>query len=449
MISTSAPGRGEADPAIVAEALAAVDPAPGTDPVEQRLAQWFRARPRLGRRERQNLSDVLYRVLRHRRLYEALARSRALSAAGAGPPAGPVPDPRTLARLAIERADTDPAALIAAVEAETGPLPPAWRLSLPDWLWQRLVADEGEERALAIGLGSLAIAPTDLRVNGLRARPDAARAALAAAGIVARPIAGLPLGLRIDGRVALESLPAFRAGAFERQDAGSQRIVAIAAPRRGQTVVDFCAGAGGKTLAMAAAMRNQGRILAFDRSDARLERLRERCRRAGVTIVTTMRIDDEHDARLDRYRERADLVLVDAPCSGTGTLRRDPGRKWQLQPDGLPEQADRQFSILCAASRLVGRGGRLVYATCSVLRQENEDVIGRFDAAATESALQSPRPTSSYPGGPVSPPVPSRPPFIGSWSAGDPDGVRWTPDRDESDGFYVAVRTRGNAAPLQ
>ncbi len=420
---------------LVAEAFAAIDPAAvaGPDPDDQRLAHWFRARPRLGRRDRLAIADVVFRLLRHRRLYEALARRH-----GGATPA----DRQLLARLAVDYDDPDPQALIARVETETGALPPAERLSLPDWLWACLVRDEGQDRAFALALGSLQAAPTDIRVNVLKARPEAVQRLLGEAGIDAQPIAGLPQALRIDRRVALELLPAFRDGAFERQDAGSQRICAFAAPRRGQIVVDFCAGAGGKTLAMAALMRNQGRILAFDRSAARLERLRERCRRAGVTIVVPLRIDDEGDPRLVRYRDRADLVLVDAPCSGTGTLRRDPGRKWRLQEHDISHYARRQSSIVAAAARLVRPGGRLVYASCSLLRCENEAVMATFDAEYGRQGLQIAQIAPSSNKERATSPVVLHAPPIGAGVYVGAKEAKWTPDRDGTDGFFVGVRTR-------
>lgn len=475
-------------------------------PAEQRLAHWFRERPAFGRRDRLRIADGVYHLLRHRRLYEALARVRAGQAPGAGSepapglePGAPRPAPQNgLPGLAYAAAlvgasrsvgggigdalaDVDrhrAADLIAAVETESGPLTPAERFSLPDWFWARLVADYDEVRAASLALALLDQAPTDLRVNTLKARPAAVRLALAEAGIEARPIPDLAAGLRIAGRAALETLALFRDGGFERQDAGSQRIVAFAGARRGQTVVDFCAGAGGKTLALAAAMRNQGRILAFDPSDARLERLKERCRRAGVTNVTTHRITDEGDGGLERYVERADLVIVDAPCSGSGTLRRDPGLKWLLQGGDIADQASQQARILAAAARLVAPGGQLVYATCSLFQAENEAVIGDFDrrggagrlqwAPASPSAarqdvsrLAGGRPGSANTGFPpvsrdvkprsaegppqagvdATPPDGKEPPTIGPTVGRRGDEAKWTPDRDSSDGFYAVRRT--------
>ena len=507
--SAAVTGTGQ-DP--VAAALAAVfaeAAAPGGArlPAEQVLSRWFRQRPGLGRRDRGQIADGVYHLLRHRRLHEALARHRGLADAGGpvalvavarslaaqagggrpalGDPGKPVPGGPRAGRGPAAGAEawaTAPAALIARVEAETGPLGPAERFSLPDWLWSRFVAQYGPDRAAAIAEALLTAAPTDLRVNLLRAKVGSVRDALAQAGLPTDLIEGLPHGLRIEGRAPLETLAAFQAGDFERQDAGSQRIVAFAAPRRGQTVIDFCAGAGGKTLAMASMMRNHGRILAFDPSDARLERLRARCTRAGVRIATTYRISGEDDPGLERFRERGDLVLVDAPCSGTGTLRRDPGLKWLLRPKDIDAHAARQRSILAAAASLVAPGGRLVYATCSLLEAENEAVMAAFDRAGGAGRLQwaepapcegqpamaeglpalsegpraiagqeSPtgsdgagRPSASHPTPVVS--CDAKPldgavvPIVGSGVYSGPEEAKWTPDRDKSDGFYVAKR---------
>ncbi|HMN82339.1 MAG TPA: RsmB/NOP family class I SAM-dependent RNA methyltransferase, partial [Burkholderiaceae bacterium] len=239
-------------------------------------------------------------------------------------------------------------------------LPPAVAFSLPDWLFERLVRAWGDEAARAIARSLLQPAPLDLRVNLLKADREQATAALHADGIDARPLALAPTALRVDGKPALERSSAFEAGLVEVQDAGSQVLALLAAPRRGQTVVDFCAGAGGKTLALAALMRSTGQIFACDVSAARLARLKPRLARAGASNVQPFAIDRETDPKLDRLAGRADLVLVDAPCSGTGTLRRNPDLKWRLQEHEIAELQARQLAILRAAARLVKPGGALV-----------------------------------------------------------------------------------------
>ena len=192
----------------------------------------------------------------------------------------------------------------------------------------------------------------------------------------------MPTGLRISGHPGLEQLDLFQQGWFEIQDAGSQRIADACGARRGQLVIDFCAGGGGKALAIAARMRNLGKVLAFDTVEERLARLQPRAARAGVGIIETMRIGGLEDPRLGRYRSRADVVLVDVPCSGTGTLRRSPDAKWRLTPRRMQAHVEEQQAILRAASGLVKPGGVLVYATCSLLREENEAQVERFDGGA-------------------------------------------------------------------
>lgn len=248
--------------------------------------------------------------------------------------------------------------------------PPAVRYSLPDWLWQGIEAAHGDQAA-TLAAHLLLPASIDIRSNLLKGKASALQKHLAAAGIEAVPVPDVPTALRVKGRPALARLPLFEQGWFELQDAGSQAIVESCGARRGAKVIDLCAGAGGKTLALAARMRNQGQMLAFDTEDSRLARLAPRLKRAGVDIVTPMRIGDSADARLARYQGWADLVLVDAPCSGSGTLRRHPDLKWRLQPDDVAHYQQLQRSIVLAALRLLRPGGRLVYATCSLLADEN------------------------------------------------------------------------------
>ncbi|KAG0162142.1 hypothetical protein DFQ30_003098, partial [Apophysomyces sp. BC1015] len=169
-------------------------------------------------------------------------------------------------------------------------------------------------------------------------------------------------------------------GGFEVQDEGSQLLCQLVAPRRGEMVVDFCAGAGGKTLALGAMMRSTGRLYAFDVSDKRLGKLKPRLARSGLSNVHPVVIDSEHDVKIKRLSGKIDRVLVDAPCSGLGTLRRNPDLKWRQSPQSVAELAVKQASILAAAARLIKPGGRLVYATCSLLGDENESVVEQFIA---------------------------------------------------------------------
>ena len=259
--------------------------------------------------------------------------------------------------------------------------PPAARLGLPDWLLERLQAQLGPAELPALAAALHQPAPVDLRVNVLKARRAQARAALQALGLPVVPTPYAPHGLRLPQRTRLAGLAAYEEGWIEVQDEGSQLIVALVGARRGETVVDFCAGAGGKTLALGAQMRDSGRLYAFDTVARRLLALTPRLARAGLTNVVTMLISGENDERLDRLRGKVDRVLVDAPCSGTGTLRRHPELAWRHHPASVAQHAELQRRILTAAARLVRPGGRLVYATCSLLDEENEAVAAAFNAA--------------------------------------------------------------------
>jgi 16S rRNA (cytosine967-C5)-methyltransferase len=224
-------------------------------------------------------------------------------------------------------------------------------------------------------------APLDLRVNVLKTKREAAQAALAAAGIEAVPTPYSPWGLRVQGRPALQKLPLFTGGEIEVQDEGSQLLALLTDAKRGEMVVDFCAGAGGKTLALGAAMRNTGRLYAFDVAGHRLEALKPRLARSGLSNVYPVQIAHERDERIKRLAGKIDRVLVDAPCSGLGTLRRNPDLKWRQSPKAVQELNAKQTAILAGAARLLKPGGRLVYATCSLLASENEAVCAAFVAA--------------------------------------------------------------------
>jgi 16S rRNA (cytosine967-C5)-methyltransferase len=281
-------------------------------------------------------------------------------------------------------------------------LPDKLRHNLPDWLANPLRESLGdgfwplvEELARA--------APLDLRVNAMKAKREEVQAALAEAGITAEPTPYSPWGLRIQGKPALSKLPLFTQGLVEVQDEGSQLLAALVDPKRGEMVVDFCAGAGGKTLALGAAMRNTGRLYAFDVSGHRLESLKPRLARSGLSNVHPAQIAHERDDRIKRLAGKIDRVLVDAPCSGLGTLRRNPDLKWRQSPKALEELQAKQLAILTGAARLLKSGGRLVYATCSLLAQENERVAEAFTAAQGASLCRLMRPARWKPRASINP----------------------------------------------
>jgi 16S rRNA (cytosine967-C5)-methyltransferase len=252
-------------------------------------------------------------------------------------------------------------------------------LDLPDALCDRFIAQWGEPetRALAAALNSPA--PLDLRVNTLRCDREQAAARLAQEGFAFQPTPYSPIGLRRGDRAPVFRTTAFSEGWVEVQDEGSQLIALLVEPKRREMVTDFCAGGGGKTLALGAAMANTGSLYAFDTSAARLKRLSQRIKRAGLDTVRVATIAHENDDRVQRLAGKMDRVLVDAPCTGTGTLRRNPDIKWR--PIDLAPLVAEQQRILTAAATLLKPGGRLVYATCSLLREENDGVTDAFLSA--------------------------------------------------------------------
>ena len=264
---------------------------------------------------------------------------------------------------------------------------PAWvRAEFPEWIEPRLADLFGEELGREMGV-MREEAPVDLRVNTLKGDRDTALGALAKEGFKSEPTPLSPVGLRLPARISLTAQDLFKQGLVEVQDEGSQLVSLLTGAQPGQAVMDFCAGAGGKTLALAATMANKGRLVACDTHAGRSERAVLRLRRAGVHNVTRHVLDGEGDKWLKRQKGTFDRVLVDAPCSGSGTWRRNPDAKWRLSEQGLIELVALQGKILEQASELVKSGGRLVYATCSLLPEENERQVETFLAAHPDFAL--------------------------------------------------------------
>jgi 16S rRNA (cytosine967-C5)-methyltransferase len=345
-------------------------------PADAVLREFFRARRALGARDRAFVAESVYGVLRRRRTVEHLAPGAAprrmllawlVRAAGA-----------SVRELAALTGAQEQAWLADVKRVPLEGLPLAARAELPDWIVERLARQHPEADILAIARGLNAPAPLDLRVNTMRTGRDEALRALAADGIAATPTPHSPDGLRLDGHPPINRHPLFLSGAVEVQDEGSQLLCRLVAPRRGELVVDFCAGAGGKSLALGALMHSTGRIYAFDVSPARLARLKPRLKRSGLSNLFPHAIAGENDTRVKRLAGKIDRVLVDAPCSGLGTLRRNPDLKWRQSPRSVEELGAKQAAILRAAAGLLKPGGRLVYATCSLLQEENEDIVSAF-----------------------------------------------------------------------
>jgi 16S rRNA (cytosine967-C5)-methyltransferase len=310
----------------------------------------------------------------------------------------------------------------------------AVRYNIPDWIDPQLRLSFGanwqaEYKALRKP------APLDMRVNSLKTDRDTARAALAAEQIAAQPSKLSPLGLRAEGRPPLVTGPAFRSGLVEIQDEGSQLVALLAGAKPGMRVVDYCAGAGGKTLAMAAGMANKGAIVACDVSAPRLERAITRLRRAGVHNVTQRLIDASGRKWIKRSAGTFDRVLIDAPCSGTGTWRRNPDARWSLEQNDIDELKAKQAEILATASLLVKPGGRLIYATCSLLPEENEQQIDGFLAAHQDFALV---PLAQAWQDSIGGELPAS--LVESGVRGGT--LHLTPAQHDTDGFFVAILQR-------
>jgi len=254
------------------------------------------------------------------------------------------------------------------------------RHNLPPWLAEALQAQLGDDFwPLVDSLQHTA--GLDVRVNSLHAKRADVQAELEKNGIAVLPTPFSPWGLRMNAKPNLSKLTLFEKGLIEVQDEGSQLLALLLDAKRGDMVADFCAGAGGKTLALGAAMRNTGRLYAFDTSAHRLEALKPRLARSGLSNIHPVAIAHERDDRIKRLRGKMDRVLVDAPCTGLGTLRRNPDLKWRQSPEAVAELTVKQAAILASAARLLKPGGRLVYATCSLLPAENEEIAQAFSAA--------------------------------------------------------------------
>ncbi|MBU3736390.1 MAG: methyltransferase domain-containing protein [Methylobacterium sp.] len=345
-------------------------------PADAKLSAYFRENPKLGSMDRAFIAETVYQVLRRRRLLEYLADG---------------PDARKLLLAVLLRIQgislRDLGPLLSKQQTEwahaikaksTEDLPLAMQADLPDWLWDKLALQYGPEQALTLARAMHQSAPLDLRVNRLNGNREAVLALFAKENIAAAPTPYSPDGVRLKDKIALNKHVLFQKGVVEVQDEGSQLLALLLAPRRGEMVADFCAGAGGKTLALGALMANSGRLYAFDVSEKRLANLRPRLARSGLSNIHPQLIANERDQKLKRLAQKFDRVLVDAPCSGLGTLRRNPDLKWRQSERDIGELTAKQAAILEAAAKLVKPGGRLVYATCSLLREENESIVEAF-----------------------------------------------------------------------
>ena len=395
-------------------------------PADAIVSAFFREHRGLGARDRHLLAEAVYGVLRQRLLFQHLAQG------------GGDRERRLVVLAWQEHADLLRAALSPPEQAwlaevtsrDRSGWPDKLRHNLPDWLASALQELQGDAFwPLVQSLSEQA--PLDLRVNLLKAKREDVQRALVESGFTVAPTPYSPWGLRVQGKPALHHLDVFARGEVEVQDEGSQLLALLTDAKRGEMVVDFCAGAGGKTLALGAAMRNTGRLYAFDISGHRLDALKPRLARSGLSNVHPAQIAHERDDRIKRLAGKIDRVLVDAPCSGLGTLRRQPDLKWRQSPKAIQALELRQAAILEGAARLVKSGGRLVYATCSLLTGENEAIAEAFTAQhaqdwepqLAEAALTAARVSDAQ--------TLVSGPYLRLW-----------PHRHQTDGFFAAVWQR-------
>jgi 16S rRNA (cytosine967-C5)-methyltransferase len=413
----------------------------GDRPADDIAADYFRRRRYIGAKDRVHIAGHVYSVLRHRAALDWWITKHHVEIG---------PRSRTLAGLVLvdgwrpaavaERFDGERSRPVPLNRAEEGlvrdlaghtlhhpHMPRAVANDLPEWLepyFERVFGKGLERETAALN----ATAPTDRRANLLKMDREGARRALAGEGVAAEETPLSPTGLRLRERVSLGNLAAFKEGLVEVQDESSQIAALLADARPGMRVVDFCAGAGGKTLALAAQMANRGKLVACEVSQRRLERAARRLRRAGVMNVERRALSSERDKWVKRHAGSFDRVFVDVPCLGTGTWRRNPDAKWRMRPEDLAELVERQQQILRSAARLVRPGGRLIYATCSLLREEDEAQAEAFLAAE--------------PGFSLLPVARAWAEAIGGASPGGEQYLRLTPAQHGTDGFFVAIFER-------
>ena len=415
-----------------------IDEVLATDqPSDAVIAKYFRDRRFIGGGDRRSVSDQTWRILRGRaQLTWALGtdqvNGRLLMAADlarfekrtvdniAGIFSGAKHGPHPLSsneRRMIERAGN----------RETQ-IPREALLECPAWLLAKFDAAFGAEADKEVAALNTE-AMLDVRANTLKTTREAVLAGLVAEDLRVSPMPIAPQGVRINGRLNLATNSAFRDGQFEVQDEGSQICAALADARPGQAVMDYCAGAGGKTLAVAAAMQNKGRLVACDVNTKRLERSKIRLRRAGVHNAT-LRVLEDHDKWVKRQAGVFDRVVVDAPCSGTGAWRRNPDARWRFAPEHLERLIATQDTLLEQTSALVKAGGRLAYITCSMLPEENAD---RVNAFLERNAAFKPVPVPQVWAEVFSTPCPTDETFL-----------TLTPARNGTDGFFIAILERAS-----
>ena len=390
-------------------------------PADVLLSAYFRHHPKLGGQDRGQIADCVYGVLRR------LMALRWLMPEGS---------PRLILALWLARfqglnqrdlepliREKDRAHLLEAKAKKLDDAPLEVHAELPAWVVEALRVNHDDAAILALGRSLQTSAPLDLRVNVLKDSREAVLAFFAKHDIEAQATPYAPWGIRIKTPLDLSRHVLFKKGVFEVQDEGSQLLALLVGARRGEMVADLCAGAGGKTLALGAAMASSGRLYAFDISEKRLAKFSPRLKKSGLSNVTVQLINSENDTRIKRLAGKLDRVLIDAPCSGLGTLRRNPDLKFRQSPDTLASLTKTQTSLIRAGAKMLKPGGRLIYATCSLLDAENMTIVSGFLAEHPEFKL-----------------VPARDILVAQRVELDTgDTLQLTPASHGTDGFFAAV----------
>ena len=363
-------------------------------PADAKLGEFFRNHRELGTKERAFVAESVYGVLRRLRYLSTVAANEAddpddarklilawlLRVQG-----------KSLRELDDILTDQQKEWAVTIKAKSTENLPLAVQADVRDWFWEKLVAQYGEAEALTICRSMFEQASLDLRVNTIKASREEVLAKMQAENTVKdnviAPTPYSPIGIRMGAKLNISRHILFTEGKIEVQDEGSQLLTYLVSPKRGMMIADFCAGAGGKTLAIGALMKNTGRLYAFDVSEKRLNNLGQRLKRSGLSNLHAQVISSEQDPKLKRLNGKFDRVLVDAPCSGLGTLRRNPDLKWRQTEQDVLELTQKQTAILERAAKLTKAGGRLIYATCSLLRDENEAIVEAFIQAHPDFSL--------------------------------------------------------------
>ena len=356
---------------------------PLRQPADAILRHYFQAE-HLGSRERALVAETVFGVLRHRLFLE--------HACTPTPSAHATPRRMALAywirfgglnlrelEPLLKKDEVNWLGTIKGIALDELPL--SIRAELPEWIIEKLRESMSDDDILTLGRSMQNPAALDLRVNTFLSARDEVLRQFVSEGVEATATPWSPIGIRLKHKPALNKHQLFLSGKVEVQDEGSQLLGFLLAPKRNDMVVDFCAGAGGKTLLLGAMMNSQGRLYAFDISEKRLANLKLRLKRSGLSNLHPQLIAHENDQKIKRLAGKIDRVLVDAPCSGMGTLRRNPDLKFRQSPESVDELTQKQASILASASKLLKPGGRLVYATCSLLPQENRAIVDAFLAA--------------------------------------------------------------------